>query len=119
MSIRYVYINGPWHYRAAFCCRSRLAGKLANGRGNCNTDRLKYLTAGSLALSADGKAPVVFLESNLLQGLEILLDVRPLKALARGLNAPVELLNGDYIGNLRMAIVVAPLQNLELLGQLK
>ena len=34
MSIRYVHINGPWHYKTAFCCSRRLVGKLANSRGD-------------------------------------------------------------------------------------
>jgi hypothetical protein len=63
---------------------------VANGRGDSNSEGLEHLAAGSLALSADGKSFVVLFKGDLLEGLEVLLDVRPLETVAGGFDAPIE-----------------------------
>ena len=73
----------------------KLPGDLTHGRRHSNPDSLKHLAAGSLALGADGEALAVFIEGDLLQGFEVLLDVRPLEVVARSFEAPVQLLFED------------------------
>ena len=76
-----------------------LPGDLAHGWRECNPDRLKHLAAGSLALGADGEPLAFLLNSNLLQGFEVLLDLRPLKAVASSLDTPIQLLLEDKSEN--------------------
>jgi len=67
-----------------------LAGDLAHGWRDSNPDRLKHLAAGSLALGADGEPLALLRNGNLLQGFEVLLDLRPLKAVASSLDTPIQ-----------------------------
>jgi len=69
-----------------------LPANLTHGRGHRNADSLEHLAAGSLALGADGEPFAVFIEGNLLEGFEVLLDIRPLETVAGSIEAPVELL---------------------------
>src|SRR5271169_1552906 len=70
--------------------RRCLAGEIAYGRRDSYPNGLKHLAADSLALGTDGELFAVFLNGNLLQGFEILFDVRPLEAVAVSLNPPVQ-----------------------------
>lgn len=72
-----------------------LSSDLANGWRNSHACGLKYVTADSLALSADGEPAALFLEGNLLRGSEVPLDVRPLEAIAGGFDTPVNFLFED------------------------
>ncbi len=67
----------------------KLPGNFTDGRGHCNADSLEHLATGSLALGPDGELFAVFIEGNLLEGFEVLLDIRPLEAVARSFEAPV------------------------------
>ena len=87
-----MYTYHPWHYKSELGRRTLSVLHVADGRGHGDADRLEHLPAGAAALGAD-RNPFAFLfDDDLLECLEILLDVGPLEALARGLNAPVQLL---------------------------
>lgn len=70
----------------------KLPGNLAHGWGHTNNRRLKHLGAISLALGADGEPFAVFIEGNLVERIQILLDIRSVEAVPGNLDAPVELL---------------------------
>jgi len=61
-------------------------------RRHRNPNCLEYLAAYALALASYGKAPATFLDCYTLQGFQVLLDLGPLKVVARFQKTPIELL---------------------------
>jgi len=81
-----------WHY-LHFLTPMEL--ELANGGRDGDPNRLKGLSASSETLAANGKALPSIFDDGLLQRFEVLLDVRPLEAVAGGIEPSCELFSQD------------------------
>jgi hypothetical protein len=68
---------------------------LADGGRDSNANRLEDLSAGSETLTANGKTLASVFDDGFLQRFEVLLDVRPLEAVAGGLEPSCELFSQD------------------------